>query len=45
MIVGHLIPAGTGLRDYNKLIVSSKEEYEQLVVSKEEFTKSKEPQF
>ena len=45
VIVGHLIPAGTGLRDYNKLIVSSKEEYEQLIESKEEFTKSKEHQF
>ncbi|MFC2126407.1 hypothetical protein ACFLU5_16565 [Bacteroidota bacterium] len=44
VIVGHLIPAGTGMRDYSKLIVSSKEEYEQLIESKEEFTKSKEHQ-
>jgi DNA-directed RNA polymerase subunit beta' len=45
VIVGHLIPAGTGMREYAKLIVSSKEEYEQLVESKEEFSKSREPQY
>ncbi len=45
VIVGHLIPAGTGMRDYQKLIVSSKEEYEQLVESKEEFSKNREPQY
>jgi DNA-directed RNA polymerase subunit beta' len=28
VIVGHLIPAGTGLRDYEKLVVGSKEEYD-----------------
>ncbi|TSA29363.1 MAG: DNA-directed RNA polymerase subunit beta' [Bacteroidetes bacterium] len=36
VIVGHLIPAGTGLRDYEDLIVGSKEEYENLLASKEE---------
>jgi DNA-directed RNA polymerase subunit beta' len=36
VIVGHLIPAGTGIRMYDKLIVGSKEEYEQLMASKEE---------
>ncbi len=36
VIVGHLIPAGTGLRDYEHLIVGSKEEYEALLASKEE---------
>jgi DNA-directed RNA polymerase subunit beta' len=36
VIVGHLIPAGTGLRDYEKIIVGSKEEYEQLMASKKE---------
>jgi DNA-directed RNA polymerase subunit beta' len=45
VIVGHLIPAGTGLRDYGNLIVSSKVEYEQLMESKEEFSKNKEHQF
>jgi len=36
VIVGHLIPAGTGLREYENLIVGSKEEYETLLASKEE---------
>jgi DNA-directed RNA polymerase subunit beta' len=36
VIVGHLIPAGTGLRDYENLIVGSKEEYEALMASKED---------
>jgi len=36
VIVGHLIPAGTGLREYENLIVGSKEEYEALMASKEE---------
>ncbi len=41
VIVGHLIPAGTGLREYLNLIVGSKEEYEALLASKEAFTASK----
>jgi len=36
VIVGHLIPAGTGLREYEKLIVGSKEEFEALMASKED---------
>ena len=36
VIVGHLIPAGTGLRDYDKLIVGSQEEYDLLMASKHE---------
>ena len=41
VIVGHLIPAGTGLRDYEKIIVGSQEEYDLLMASKkeEEFAK------
>jgi DNA-directed RNA polymerase subunit beta' len=35
VIVGHLIPAGTGVRKYQKLIVGSREEYEALSTSKE----------
>ncbi len=31
VIVGHLIPAGTGQREYNGIIVGSLEEYENLV--------------
>jgi DNA-directed RNA polymerase subunit beta' len=34
VIVGHLIPAGTGLRDYDKLVVGSKEEYDLLMAAK-----------
>jgi len=30
VIVGHKIPAGTGMRDYDKIIVGSKEELEKL---------------
>ena len=30
VIVGHLIPAGTGLREYGQLIVGSQSEYDQL---------------
>ncbi len=36
VIVGHLIPAGTGLRDYQKTIVGSKEDYERLTADKKE---------
>jgi DNA-directed RNA polymerase subunit beta' len=34
VIVGHLIPAGTGMRDYEKLIVGSQEEFDLLMASK-----------
>jgi DNA-directed RNA polymerase subunit beta' len=34
VIVGHLIPAGTGLREYENLIVGSQEEYDILQSSK-----------
>jgi DNA-directed RNA polymerase subunit beta' len=44
VIVGHLIPAGTGLREYSTTIVGSKEEYDSLVASKEEFRKRRELQ-
>jgi DNA-directed RNA polymerase subunit beta' len=36
VIVGHLIPAGTGLREYDQIIVGSIEEYEQLMAAKED---------
>ncbi len=35
VIVGHLIPAGTGIRRYNNLVVGSKEEYERLTAGSE----------
>ncbi len=34
VIVGHLIPAGTGLRRYRNIIVGSQEEFEALTVNK-----------
>ncbi len=34
VIVGHLIPAGTGLREYEHLIVGSREEYNRMLASK-----------
>jgi len=36
VIVGHLIPAGTGLREYEHLIVGSREEYARMLASKAE---------
>ncbi|HNQ83602.1 MAG TPA: DNA-directed RNA polymerase subunit beta', partial [Bacteroidales bacterium] len=37
VIVGHKIPAGTGLRKYDDIIVGSREEYEEIMASKENF--------
>ena len=37
VIVGHLIPAGTGMRHYNDLIVGSQEEYDKLLAAKEAY--------
>ncbi len=34
VICGHLIPAGTGLKEYKNLIVGSKEEYDRLIDGK-----------
>jgi DNA-directed RNA polymerase subunit beta' len=34
VICGHLIPAGTGLRQWQKLVVGSKEEYERIQANK-----------
>ncbi|RNL85411.1 DNA-directed RNA polymerase subunit beta' [Sinomicrobium pectinilyticum] len=36
VIVGHKIPAGTGMRDYDNIIVGSKEEYDEIMSSKQE---------
>ena len=35
VIVGHRIPAGTGLREYDKLLVGSKSEYDELLEAKQ----------
>jgi len=37
VIVGHRIPAGTGMRDYEEIIVGSKEDFNELMTAKEEF--------
>jgi DNA-directed RNA polymerase subunit beta' len=42
VIVGHLIPAGTGMREYERLIVTSQREYDALIASKEEFNRIEE---
>ena len=34
VICGHLIPAGTGQREYEKIIVGSKEEYDRILANK-----------
>ncbi len=39
VIVGHKIPAGTGLRDYEHIITGSKKEYESLMAEKKEVIK------
>jgi len=36
VIVGHRIPAGTGLRKYESILVGSKQEMEELTKAKEE---------
>ncbi|GAB1450820.1 DNA-directed RNA polymerase subunit beta' [Draconibacterium sp.] len=35
VICGHLIPAGTGLKEYKNLVVGSKSEYDQLIDAKD----------
>ncbi|WMW78335.1 DNA-directed RNA polymerase subunit beta' [Flavobacterium sp. 20NA77.7] len=37
VIVGHRIPAGTGMRDYDNILVGSKDEYSEMMAAKEEF--------
>jgi DNA-directed RNA polymerase subunit beta' len=37
VIVGHRIPAGTGVRRYESIIVGSKEEFNEMMKAKEEF--------
>jgi DNA-directed RNA polymerase subunit beta' len=44
VIVGHLIPAGTGQREFENLIVGSEEEYQQLVNAPERKSKERELQ-
>ncbi len=44
VIVGHLIPAGTGQRRFNNLIVGSHEEYDQLMSASESMDQQKQLQ-
>jgi DNA-directed RNA polymerase subunit beta' len=37
VIVGHRIPAGTGMREYDNAIVGSKEDYNDMMANKEEY--------
>ncbi|WKL43143.1 MULTISPECIES: DNA-directed RNA polymerase subunit beta' [unclassified Flavobacterium] len=37
VIVGHRIPAGTGMREYDNTIVGSKEDYNDMMANKEEY--------
>ena len=37
VIVGHRIPAGTGVRRYDNIIVGSKEEFDEMMKAKAEF--------
>ena len=34
VICGHLIPAGTGQREFEKIIIGSKEEYDRMLANK-----------
>ena len=36
VIVGHRIPAGTGMRKYDSIIVGSKEEFDEMLEKKQE---------
>jgi DNA-directed RNA polymerase subunit beta' len=36
VIVGHRIPAGTGMRNYTDIIVGSKEEFDEMMQVKQE---------
>ncbi len=38
VIVGHLIPAGTGVREYKNIVVGSREEYDSLIGERTETT-------
>jgi DNA-directed RNA polymerase subunit beta' len=42
VIVGHLIPAGTGTRKFQNYIVNSQDEYDTLVAAREEFESARE---
>ena len=42
VIVGHLIPAGTGIKRFHENFVANKEEVDKMALAREEFSKPKE---
>ena len=42
VIVGHLIPAGTGVKRFHENFVANKEEFDKMALAREEFSKPKE---
>lgn len=42
VIVGHLIPAGTGMRDYDDIIVGNQDEYDSLIATKKSRSRKEE---
>lgn len=38
VICGHLIPAGTGQREFDKIVVGSREDYERMMASRQTIT-------
>ncbi|MGY8977601.1 MAG: DNA-directed RNA polymerase subunit beta' [Cytophagales bacterium] len=42
VIVGHLIPAGTGIKRFHENFVANKEEFDKMTLAREEFSKPKE---
>ena len=34
VICGHLIPAGTGLREFDKIVVGNREDYDRVLASR-----------
>jgi DNA-directed RNA polymerase subunit beta' len=42
VIVGHLIPAGTGVKRFHENFVANKEEFDNMALAREEFSKLKE---
>jgi DNA-directed RNA polymerase subunit beta' len=44
VIVGHLIPAGTGLREYDNFVVGNREAYERLIAAKAAYQTESEEQ-
>jgi DNA-directed RNA polymerase subunit beta' len=44
VICGHLIPAGTGQREFEKIVVGSREDYERMMSSRRSIIDFSEPE-